>query len=85
MTKKERTFEIHPDVYRELQYIVDLHQTHGAPNAMASVNDLVGFVLASIADGSRRPGAWERQLLEPMGLIADCAEHHTYRSAYGKP
>jgi len=32
-------------------------------------------VLASIADGRRRPGAWERQLLELMGLVAESEEH----------
>ena len=52
---------------------------------MQSVEDLVGYVLVSVADGSRRPGAWERQMLEMMGLVADCNEHHIYRSQYGKP
>lgn len=38
--------------------------------------------LASIADGSRRPGSWERSLLERMGLVTD-DEHYSYRPHYG--
>ena len=67
--------DIHPEVLKELEYLVELHQRHGAPNTQASVDDLVAYVLASIADGSRRPGAWERQLLELMGLVAESEEH----------
>ncbi len=77
--------EINPHVLKELEYMVELHQGSGASNPMRSVEDLVGFVLASIADGSRRPGAWERQMLEMMGLVADCDEHHIYRSQYDRP
>ena len=75
---------IHPEVEKELCYLVELHQQHGAPNKMETVEDLVNYVLASVADGSRRPGAWERQLLEMMGLVADGDAHHQYRSHYGK-
>ncbi|PUA30447.1 MAG: hypothetical protein B0W54_08120 [Cellvibrio sp. 79] len=79
------TVEIHPEVLKELEYMVALHKKHGAPSPMECVEDLVGFVLMSVADGSRRPGAWERQLLTMMGLVADCAEHGQYRSHYGSP
>lgn len=72
-------------VLAELQHIVDLHRQHGAPNAFADVESLVGFVLACVADGSRRPGAWERTVLEAMGLVADCPEHHLDRADYGAP
>lgn len=51
---------------------------------MGSVEALVDYVLGSIADGSRRPGSWERELLEMLGLVADCEEHHQYRARYGK-
>jgi hypothetical protein len=67
-------------VLAELQHIVDLHRQHGAPNAFDDVESLVGFVLACVADGSRRPGAWERAVLEAMGLVADCPEHHLHRA-----
>ena len=72
-------------VLEELQHIVDLHRKHGAPNPLDDVESLVGFVLASVADGSRWPGAWERSILEAMGLVADCREHHRYRADYGAP
>jgi hypothetical protein len=79
------TITLNEDVARELAYIVELHQRSGAPNPMASVDDLVSFVLASVADGSRRPGAWERGMLEQMGLVADSDEHQQYRANYGPP
>jgi len=74
---------VNSSVLKELDYIVELHRTHGAPNPMDSVDALIGFVLASVADGSRRPGSWERGMLEQTGLIADCDEHYTYRVQYG--
>lgn len=84
MTEK-RQITINPHVYKELEYMIELYQLSGAPNPFENVEDLVGFILASVADGSRRPGAWERQLLEMMGLVADCDEHHDYRANYGNP
>lgn len=77
--------EINDDVARELAYIVRLHTEHGAPAKIDSVEQLVGYILGSVADGSRRPGSWERGMLLQMGLIADCEEHHAYRASYGEP
>lgn len=77
--------EIDADVRKELEYLVELHARYGAPNPMPSLEALVGYVLAAVADGSRRPGAWERTLLEHMGLVADCDEHHLYRPHGGPP
>ena len=48
----------------EICDVCQLHARYGAPNPMPSVEALACYVLASIADGSRRPGAWERQMLE---------------------
>lgn len=76
---------INASVEKELAYIVELHQQYGAPNRMDSVEALVAFVLLCVADGSRRPGSWERGLLYPMGLVSDCVEHTSYRNDYGKP
>ena len=76
--------KIHPEVLKELHYLVELHQQYGAPAQMDSVESLVNYVLASLADGSLRPGAWERQLLEMMGLVAECEEHQNYRGQHGK-
>jgi hypothetical protein len=77
--------QVHPDVHKELEYLVELHQQYGATNTISSVEDLVSYVLVIVAEGSRRPGAWERNVLEIMGLVAECDEHHRYRSCYGKP
>jgi hypothetical protein len=77
--------EIDAGVRKELEYLVELHARYGAPMPMPSVEALAQYVLASIADGSRRPGAWERQMLESLGLVADCAEHHQYRPHGGPP
>lgn len=75
---------IAPDVFQELEYIVRLHREHGAPNPMESVEQLVAFVLASVADGSRRPGSWERQLLEMMGLVAETDAHQVHHASRPK-
>lgn len=77
--------EIKDDVARELAYIVALHAEYGAPHPMPSVEALVQYVLSAVADGSRRPGSWERQLLQMMGLVADTDEHHQYRASHGRP
>ncbi len=81
----ERTFTVPEGAYKELLYMVELHKQHGAPNHFETVEDMLDFILLSIADGSRRPGAWERGMLEQMGLIADCPEHRVYRDCYGAP
>ncbi|WP_323025769.1 hypothetical protein [Castellaniella sp.] len=79
------TFTVPEGAYRELLYMVELHKQHGAPNRFETVEDMLDFILLSVADGSRRPGAWERGMLEQMGLIAECPEHHVHRDSYGKP
>lgn len=77
--------EINSDVINELNYIVELHKAHRALSPMTNIEQLINYILAHIADGSRRPGSWERGLLESMGLIAECQEHRNYRTRYGKP
>lgn len=77
--------EVPDGVADELAYLVEMHQKHGAPNPQGSVSELLAYVASSVADGSRRPGAWERQLLEMMGLVPDAAEAQTYRASYGRP
>ena len=73
------------EVLEELRYLVALHRKHGAPNPFNSVEGLVAYVLACVAEGSRRPGAWERTLLDSMGLVALCSEHERYRAHCGDP
>lgn len=77
--------DLDPGVLAELQYMVELHREYGAPNPFESVDGLVRYVLTSVADGSRRPGSWERQMLVHMGLVADTDKHCEYRPTYGKP
>ena len=77
--------EINESVLAEFEYMVQLHQEYGAPNAMPDVKTLVGYILASVADGSRRPGSWERQMLNSMGLVAETEKHECYRGFYGSP
>jgi len=82
---KTLTLHISERVLDELKYLVQLHQQHGVINTIENVDELINTVLHSIADGSRRPGAWERQILDMLGLVADCDEHHIYRAHYGTP
>jgi hypothetical protein len=87
MTTEMKTVILHINerVLSELEYLTKLHQKHSAINAVENVEDLINTVLNSIADGSRRPGAWERQILDMLSLVADCPEHHAYRATYGAP
>ncbi len=72
-------------ILKEFEYVVKLHKEHGAISPVSGVEELIKVVLSSVADGSRRPGSWERQMLESMGLVADCDDHHLYRNFYGSP
>lgn len=83
--RKPMQVVVEPGVVRELQYVVDLHRRYGADNPYDSMEGLVAYVLAAVADGSRRPEAWERSLLEAMGLVAYCGEHHQDRDTFGAP
>lgn len=74
---------INPSVLKELQYIVELHRKHGAANPFEDVEGLVSYVLSAVTDGCRRHGAWERSMLESMGLVAHGNEHEQYRPHYG--
>lgn len=77
--------DLDPGVLAELEYLVELHREHGAPNPCESVDSLIRYVLASVADGSRRPGSWERGMLDSMGLVANTDRHREYRAKYGRP
>jgi hypothetical protein len=66
----------------ELDRIIQYHQESDAPNEFHSLNDLATYVLSAIADGSRRPGSWERSIIESLGIVAshpDHQVHHTNR------
>jgi len=83
MDTEKLEIKIGPGIRAELEYIVALHKKSGAPNGMDTLEDLIAYILASVADGSRSPGSWERELLEKMGLVSDADEHQVYRSEYG--
>jgi hypothetical protein len=85
--KKENIMkvEINDIIIKELTYMLELHQQHGPAGYITSVEQMIAFILGSIVDGSCRPGSWERQLLIPMNLVANCEEHTLYRADYGKP
>lgn len=51
--------------------MVKLQREHGAPTRFDEVSSLVAYILSAVADGSRRPGSWERQMLEMMELVAE--------------
>lgn len=76
---------LHPSILAELDYLVKLHKEYGAPNQYPSVEELLAYVANAVADGSRRPGAWERGLLEQMGLVPGTPLAEMYRSQYGDP
>jgi hypothetical protein len=80
---QNKTIQINADVFKEFEYMLTLHQKANPDTHFSSVQDLFNYVLASIADGSRRPGSWERGMLEQMGLVADTEEHQIYRKSYG--
>ncbi len=75
------TLTVSEGVVTELQYMVDLHQRHGAANAAGHVDGLVGFVRASVG----RLGSWERSMPESMDSLADGDEHQQYRASCGSP
>ncbi len=79
------TLSIDDSIANELSYLVELQQKHGAPNPHPSIESLLAYVATALADGSRRPGSWERQLLEMMGLVPDTDEAQRYRPHFGRP
>jgi hypothetical protein len=82
---KKITLQLGTNTYSELAYLVALQKEHGAPNPYQSVEELLVYVASAIADGARRPGAWERQMLDMMGLVPDTPLAHSYRAQYGAP
>jgi len=60
-------YTVNPDINEGLKGIVEVSK--GSPNPMGSTDELVKFVLGCLVDGFNRPGSWEREMLEKMGLI----------------
>ena len=62
---------INADTHLQLRKIVALHDDLGAANKQKSVQCLVDYVLGAVVDGFNRPGSWEGELVEKMGLMPD--------------
>ncbi len=75
---------VNPEITSELAYMLKLQQTCGAAVQFENVDGLIHYILASIADGSRRPGSWERGLLVLLGRVAQSEERLVYRAHYGE-
>ena len=78
--------EIEENILTEFEYMLELFKKYGSahdPHGDLTTEELISYILSSIAAGSRRPGSWERGMLDAMGLVADCEEHYVYRSQYG--
>ena len=76
--------EIPKHVIAELEYLIEMYKETGKKE-WTTVEEIAQYVLDCIAEGSRRPGSWERGLLESMGLVADCPRHEAYRQQHGNP
>ncbi|MDD5411283.1 MAG: hypothetical protein PHF31_07700 [Methylobacter sp.] len=78
--------EISDGIYSEIEYLHELIKNGNSGDlSIESPTELINYILSVVADGSRKPGSWERGLLDSMGIVADCSEHHVYRQTYGKP
>ena len=76
--------EIDDDLFSEFKYLAELHGKSGT-TWLNSPEKIIIHVLRSVADGSRRPGSWERGMLTSTGITCDRDEHHVYRAEYGAP
>ncbi len=77
--------EIDNAVHSELEYMLTLLKKSNSYQEFNTPQDLINYALRSIADGSCRPGSWEREMINSLGLVANCYEHQIYREEYGEP
>ncbi len=77
--------EIDDAVCSELDYMVTLLKKSNSYQEFNAAQDLINYALRSIANGSCRPGSWEREMINSLGLVANCYEHQIYREDYGEP
>ncbi|XUU47385.1 hypothetical protein ACRA7N_21775 [Serratia nematodiphila] len=83
-TNKGLQITVDPEIASELAYTRKLQQTCGDAVQLENVEGLIHYILASIADVSRRPGSWERGILVQLGLVANSDEYQVYRAHYGE-
>jgi hypothetical protein len=84
-TDEQITVILSSGVVAELRYLIELNGRMSPSLVPDTVEELITQVMTAVADGSRRPGAWERQVIEMLGLVADCPEHESHRKQYGRP
>ena len=75
--------EVDRSVYAEFEYLSMLLK--GDSELLETPTDIINVILTAFADGSRRPGSWERDMLDSVGLISNRPEHQVYRQEYGEP
>lgn len=72
------------EIAAELEYLISV--TKAAPaGGFESTAELLRHVAISIADGSRRPGSWERPMLVSMGIVSGDESELRSRREYGRP
>jgi hypothetical protein len=67
-TDQARPVHIPSDIKADLERIVEASRK--SANPMGSVDDLVSYALGCLVDGFSRPGSWESEMLERMGLVS---------------
>ena len=77
--------KIPAEIQRELEHLIDLHQKHGAPNPMGNTENLIRFILASVAKGSKNPGSREGVILEIMGIVPNGEATNVHRHHHDNP
>jgi hypothetical protein len=63
-----RPIHVPSDVKADLERIVKA--SRNSANPMRSTDDLVRYALGCLVDGFNRPGSWESEILERMGLVS---------------
>ena len=86
MTTENLTITINPHIKKELEFLFkSLKEDENSHFEFESTEHLINYILSCVADGSRRPGAWERTMLQMMGLVPDNEIFNNYRKEYGEP
>jgi hypothetical protein len=68
LADQTRPVHIPSDIKADLERIVEF--SINSANPMGSVDDLVRYTLGCLVDGFNRPGSWESEMLERMGLVS---------------
>ena len=76
--------EIDDSVKAELDYIIECASKDNH-FYYKDINSALSYLAGAWADAGRRPGAWERDCFNQLGLIPDCQEFRHYRPKYGNP